>query len=186
MFLLYCNLSGFSLLFSLLSNLCYILNFSHTLSVLFQGELVLLICIFRTWHVLIVFLLTFGTVRSSALKAVEHLFPDFVVAFSSVFRWESIFIQWSKRHIPVILRNLECWVPVEHLRFNNILLHELWILRADLLRHNIAKSQLKLLIDEKVRLSFLNFPSAAIFGTLDRINCHANTWSNILFHTINA
>ena len=66
-------------------------------------------------------------------------------------------------------------MPMKNLRLDNILLHELWILGADGLRHKLTESELELLINEKVSLTALNFSCASVAWTFYWVHGHTNT-----------
>ena len=56
---------------------------------------------------------------------------------------------------------------MEDLRLDYVLLHQIFILRSNSLRHDLTKPQLELLINEEVCLAALDLSGAAIFGALD-------------------
>ena len=64
---------------------------------------------------------------------------------------------------------------MKNLRLNNVLLHELWVLGADVLRHDFTESELELFIYEEVCLAALDFSCATVFWTFYWIHGHANT-----------
>ena len=151
-----------------------------------MGFSVLFVSIFCTRRMLIVWQFALRTEGHSAFKAVKHVLSNFVVAFTPIFRRKTICIQREIWFIPVVLRNSERWVPVENLRLDYVFLHEVFILRSNLLCHNLTEPQLELLINEEVCLTTLNLSSAAVFGTLDRECSHADGRSDVFLHAANA
>ena len=65
-------------------------------------------------------------------------------------------------------------MPVEDLRLDYIFLYQVFILRANPLRHNLTEPQLEFLVNEVVCLTALDLSSATVFGALDRERGHAD------------
>ena len=132
----------FCLKLGLCCHSCYVLDFCNALCIFLSGFLVLKICMHCTRNILIVFLFALWAVHSSALEAVEHLLPNFKVTFTSVLGWTTFGILREIWFIIVVLWNLKSSMPMEHLWFNNVFLHELWVLSTNLLRDDFAQSEL--------------------------------------------
>ena len=171
---------------SLFCYLCYVLDFCNTLCIFFSGFLVLKIRMHCTRNILIVLLFALWAVSCSALEAVEHLLSNFEVTFTPILGWTTFCILRKIWFIIVVLWNLKSSMPMEHLWFNNVFLHEFWVLSTNLLRNDFTQSELKLFINEEVSVAFLNFPRTSIFWTHNGVNWHAYIWSDILFHALEA
>ena len=158
----------------------------HTVLGIIISNLVLLICELCAWLMLVMLLSTFGAVSCSALEAIEHLLSNFEVTFTPVLGWTTFCILREIWFIIVVLWNLKSSMPMEHLWFNNVFLHEFWVLSTNLLRNDFTQSELELFINEEVSMAFLNLPRTPIFRTHNGINWHAYIRSNILFHALEA
>ena len=132
----------FGLKLSFCRHSCYILDFCNTLCIFLTCFLVLKICMHCTWNILIVFLFALWAVHSSALEAVEHLLSNFEVTFTPVLGRTTFGILREIWFIIVVLWNFKSSMPMEHLWFNNVFLHEFWVLSPNLLRDDFAQSEL--------------------------------------------